>query len=443
MTATLKFRNFLLDKRLTTSRSEYKRLMLTGYLAVTCLLVAVVYTVLDLGNKVYYALPAYVVLFVIPICSLLLIRAKKFMAAKITLLVAINLVVFWSALNDPFETGVFMFFIPTGIGAFSILAFKDRKAGLAMIALTTALFLTAYFGDFQIAAERPSELYIKMSFVFNYFISTLVSVLSVYFLMNLNKQSEEELIRKEHFVSQKNAELQNVNDALDRFVYSVSHDLRSPLSSILGLINLANLTKDPNELVQIIKMIQGRVLAQDNFIREIIDYSRNARTETVVEPLNLKKQVDEVIDTLKFDGLADKIEFRIKIPDDCILISDKIRLTVILNNLIGNAIKYHNLTRETPFIEVRFQDDVCSLHVEDNGSGVMPQHQQKIFNMFYRGSDRVTGSGLGLFITREAVAKLGGTISLKSVYGEGSTFTVTFPKKAAAPVQQTAAAKQA
>ena len=63
--------------------------------------------------------------------------------------------------------------------------------------------------------------------------------------------------------------------------------------------------------------------------------------------------------------------------------------------------------------------------------------------MFYRGSDRVTGSGLGLFITREAVAKLGGTISLKSVYGEGSTFTVTFPKKAAAPVQQTAAAKQA
>jgi signal transduction histidine kinase len=416
--------------------------MLTGYLAVTCILVAVVYTLLDIGNKVYYALPAYVVLFVIPLCSLLLIRAKKFMAAKITLLVSINLVVFWAALNDPFETGVFMFFIPTGIGAFSILAFKDRTAGLAMIALTTTLFLIAYFGDINLESVRPSDTYIKMSFVFNYFISTLVSVLSVYFLMNLNKQSEEELIRKENFVSQKNAELQNVNDALDRFVYSVSHDLRSPLSSILGLINLANLTKDPNELVQIIKMIQGRVLAQDNFIREIIDYSRNARTETVVEPLNLKKQVEEVIDTLKFDGQADKIEFRIKILEDCILVSDKIRLTVILNNLIGNAIKYHNLTKENPFIEIRFQED-GNLHVEDNGSGVMPQHQQKIFNMFYRGSDRVTGSGLGLFITREAVAKLGGTISLKSEYGEGSTFTVTFPKKATTQAQQAVAVKQA
>ena len=217
--------------------------MLTGYLAVVCLLVAVAYTIIDLSNNVYYALPAYLVLFAIPIGALLLIRAKKYMAAKISLLVAVNLVVFWSALNDPFETGVFMFFIPAGIGGFAILAFKDHKAGLAMIAFTTTLFLLAYFGDIQIEADRPTETYIKISFVFNYFISTIISVLSVYFLMNLNKQSEEELIRKENFASQKNSELQKVNEALDRFVYSVSHDLRSPLSSILGLINGAP-TKD-------------------------------------------------------------------------------------------------------------------------------------------------------------------------------------------------------
>ena len=152
--------------------------MLTGYLAVICLLVAVVYTILDLGNNVYYALPAYVVLFAIPICSLLLIRAKKYMAAKISLLVAINLVVFWSALNDPFETGVFLFFIPAGIGAFAILAFKDHKAGLAMIALTTALFLLAYFGDIQIeAAATLGDVYQNQFcfqlFHFDYYFCTL------------------------------------------------------------------------------------------------------------------------------------------------------------------------------------------------------------------------------------------------------------------------------
>lgn len=430
MTTPLKFNEFLLGREVHASRSEYKRLMLTAYLSLICMAIALLYTIIDVANDVHYALPAYVILFIIPVVSLLLIRKRKYKAAKVTLLVAVDFVVFWSAITDPFETGVFLFFIPAGIGAFAIIAFEDLKTGLAMSAFTTVLFLLAYFGDIDIVeASRPSELYIKISFIVNYFISLAISVLSVYFLMTLNKQSEDDLIQKENFASQKNSELQNVNEALDRFVYSVSHDLRSPLSSILGLINLANLTKDPEELNHIIKLIQGRVLAQDNFIREIIDYSRNARTEPVTEPIHLKRMVDEVIETLKFDGLADKIEFRQSIRNDFILTSDRIRLTVILSNLIGNAIKYHDLNKASPFIAIGFDYEQNSLYVEDNGSGVMPEHQQKIFNMFYRGSDRVTGSGLGLFITKEAVVKLGGAISVKSLYGEGSVFSVKFPKK--------------
>jgi signal transduction histidine kinase len=418
-----------LGTEVDASRSETKRLLLTGYLAVICMFVAVIYTLFDLANDVYYAFPTYTVLFLISSLSLVLLRSKKYVAAKMSLIITINLLVFWSALIDPLETGIFLFFIPAGIGSFAILSFEDNKTGLLLIGFTTTLFLVAYFGDIKFpAVTQLSKSYIRISFVFNYLVSLTISVLAIYFQMNLNKQSEDELIQKENFANQKNAELQKVNEALDRFVYSVSHDLRSPLSSILGLINLANLTKDPEELNQIIKMIQGRVMAQDNFIREIIDYSRNARTETVLEPIVLKKLVDEVIETLKFDGLADKIEFRKEIPEDFILTSDKIRLTVILSNLIGNAIKYHDLKKESPFIQIGFDVERRSLYVEDNGSGVMPQHQQKIFNMFYRGSDRVTGSGLGLFITKEAVSKLGGAINLKSVYGEGSTFTVIFPK---------------
>lgn len=423
------FTDFFLGREVDASRSEIKRLMLTGYLALICMTVAVMYTVFDVANGVVYALPTYVILFLMPAVSLLMLRRKKYKAAKITLIVTINLVVFWSAVIDPLETGVFLFFIPAGIGSFAILAFEDHKAGLFLIALTTTLFLIAYLGEVDfVETRKPSDFYLRMSFVFNYFVALAISVLAIYFQMSLNKHSENELIQKENFANQKNLELQKVNEALDRFVYSVSHDLRSPLSSILGLINLANLTKDPEELNQIIKMIQGRVLAQDNFIREIIDYSRNARTETVAENIDLKKLVDEVIENLKFDGLADKIEFRRQIPEDFVIISDKIRLTVILSNLIGNAIKYHDLNKEKPFIEIGYEPDECCLYIEDNGTGVKTEHQQKIFNMFYRGSDRVTGSGLGLFITKEAVAKLGGSIGLKSVYGEGSTFKVVFPR---------------
>ena len=424
----MKFSDLLHRTAESVSRSEYKRLMLTVYLSVICIFVALIYAIIDIMNTVYYALPAYVVLLAAPFVTLSLLKKGSYKIAKVTLLLSANLVVFWAAANDPFEAGAFLFFIPAAVGTFSILAFEDLKTGLAITAFTTVLFLITYFGDIKpLSAKQPSELYIKISFMFNYFISVGISVLSIYFLMTLNKISEAELIQKERFANQKNAELQKANEALDRFVYSVSHDLRSPLSSILGLINLANLTKDPDELLQIINMIQGRVVAQDNFIREIIEYSRNSRTETTPESIHLSKLVDEVIEALKFDGKADRIEFRKQIPADLMLVSDKLRLTVILSNLIGNAIKYHDLKKESLFIEIGYNPERNAIYVADNGSGVKHEHQQKIFNMFYRGSDRVAGTGLGLFITKEAVVKLGGSIELKSEYGEGSTFTVKLP----------------
>jgi signal transduction histidine kinase len=402
--------------------------MLTGYLALMCMAVAIIYAVLDLANQVYYALPAYLFLFSMPVLSIWLIRLKKYMSAKIILMLAGNLVAFWAAISDPFETGAFLFFIPAGIGSFALLAFEDHKTGLLMAAFTSTLFLVAFFGDLHPSyATRPSEAYIKISFALNYFISITVTILAVYFLMNLNKISEKELIQKEDFANQKNAELQKVNDELDRFVYSVSHDLRSPLSSIMGLTNIARLSHDREELDQILTMIQGRVKAQDHFIREIIDYSRNTRTETAAEPVHLKPLVDEVVEALKFSHNADKIEFRKFIADHVVLISDRIRLTVILSNLIGNAIKYHDYRKGMPFIEIGYNEDQSFIYVQDNGMGVQPEHQEKIFNMFYRGSDRSSGSGLGLFITKEAVQKLGGVLTLDSTYGEGSTFTVILP----------------
>jgi signal transduction histidine kinase len=409
------------------SRSEFKRLMLTGYLSLMCMMVATAYALIDLSHEVYYALPAYILLLGMSVMSLFSLRNKNYKTAKIILLISTNLVVFWAALNDPFETGAFLLFIPMGIGSFAILGFTDHRTGIALAAFTTILFLGAYFSDLHpVEVARPPEAYIRISFLFNYFISLTISVLVVYFLMNLNKRSESELMQKEKLAIQKNTELQKVNDELDRFVYSVSHDLRSPLSSILGLTNLAMKTYEREELDQILKMIQGRVHAQDHFIREIIDYSRNARTETTREQVRLKPLVEEVINSLKFNIQADKIRFNQQVSDDVVLMSDKIRLTVILSNLIGNAIKYHDLRKEHPFIEIGYREDVSAIYVKDNGIGMQPDDQEKIFHMFYRGSDRSTGSGLGLFITREAVTKLRGSIEVKSVYGEGSTFLIYF-----------------
>ncbi|WP_133259643.1 sensor histidine kinase [Pseudochryseolinea flava] len=419
---------FIRIKKDSPSRAEYKRLMLTAYLSVTCMAVALAYATLDLLNQVYYAIPAYVVLLCTPMLSLWLLRQQKYKLAKVALMVASNLVVFWVAITDPFETGAFMFFIPVGIGSFAMLAFEDHLTGFVLAAFTSALFLLAFFGDIHpTAITRPTEFYIKISFIINYFISLTIALLALYFLINLNKASELELIQKEDFANQKNAELQKVNDELDRFVYSVSHDLRSPLSSILGLTNLARKTNDREELLQILMMIQGRVNAQDDFIKEIIDYSRNARTETANEPIKVGTLVRETIEALRFNHNADKIQFKQLINDDVIIFSDRIRLTIILNNLIANSIKYHDFSKPIPTIEIGYRSAQNAIYVTDNGIGIATIYQDKIFNMFFRGSDRSTGSGLGLFITREVVEKLGGSIILESTEGKGSTFTVFLP----------------
>jgi signal transduction histidine kinase len=421
----LKVRNLIIGYGIIPSRAEFKRLMLTGYLAMICMAVSVIYTVFDLANDVYYALPGYLALFLFPLSSIYLTRKKKFRLAKIILMLAVNFVVFWSALHDPVEAGTFLFFVAIGVGSFGMFGFEDFLTGLVLVGLTTILFLLAFFGDLRPEnVPRPSPLYIHMSFVFNFFVSLTICVLIVYFLMKLNKSSEDDLMVKENLAQQKNAELQKVNAELDRFVYSVSHDLRSPLSSILGLINIAKHADSRAEVNDILEMIRGRVSAQDNFIRDIMDYSRNARTEPTLEPILLLSLVDEVIEALKFNVHAEKIEFLRTLDPGLTIVSDRIRLSIILSNLIGNAIKYHDFSKKRLFIEIGYHNNPPEIYVRDNGLGMSSDQREKIFNMFYRGSDRSTGSGLGLFITKEAVTRLNGSIEVETKPGEGSTFRV-------------------
>lgn len=405
--------------------------MLTGYLSLTAMVTAVLYTLLDVYHGIYYPLVAYSLLFFSPIISLFLIRRKQYKSAKILLMAASNIVVCFIAVNDPFETGVFLLFIPAAVSSFAILEYRDRITGVLMSVFTFSLFLIAYFGNFQTPTTAPlPEQYIQTSFVFNYIIAAVISVLIIYFLITLNQFTEQELIEKEKIAQQKNNELRKVNEELDRFVYSVSHDLRSPLSSILGLINLARRSSEPEELNQYLEMIRDRVLSQDHFIREIIDFSRNARTAVMYEDIVLYDLVETVFDTLRYNPGADRITFRNLAPRHLKISSDRRRLTIILSNLIGNAIKYHDLKKPDPTVEVGYTREMNTLYVEDNGTGIPPEHINQVFDMFFRASEQSSGSGLGLFITREAVEKLRGGISVSSVHGKGSTFYVTLNQTA-------------
>ena len=111
--------------------------------------------------------------------------------------------------------------------------------------------------------------------------------------------------------------------------------------------------------------------------------------------------------------------------------TDLARLKIVLNNLIGNAVKYHNLRQEDPYIRISAinQSDQLHINITDNGQGIAPEIQERVFEMFYRGHEKSKGSGLGLYIAREMILKLNGDIRLVSEKGAGSSFTIILPQK--------------
>lgn len=248
------------------------------------------------------------------------------------------------------------------------------------------------------------------------------------------KEGEHKKKKAEKTLRKQNEELVKINKELDSFVYSVSHNLRAPLMSVLGLLTLAR-SDDQKYDVGIAKyfnMMEYSIHKLDNTLKEILDYSRNARSEIKNEKVIINQLLDDGFERLKYLDGSDKIEKHISIDGTCPFYSDNYRLAVIINNLISNAIKYRDATKEKSFIniDIKITEASLSLLFEDNGIGISMEYVEKIFDMFFRATERSEGAGLGLYIVKETVDKLGGTVSVESVLGEGVTFKIEVPNRA-------------
>lgn len=223
-------------------------------------------------------------------------------------------------------------------------------------------------------------------------------------------------------------ELQKVNYELDRFVYSVSHDLRAPLSSMLGLISVAEMESNSKELPYL-GLIRDRVKHLDNFIKSILDYSRNARTEIKPSLISMERIIEEAKDSVRAMNGFNSLAIRVTLNQTAPFHSDPVRLSIIVNNLVTNAIKFQDYTKEQSYLEfdIDINHDRLVLKTSDNGIGIATEHQQKVFDMFYRGTDRTSGSGIGLYLVKQTVEKMKGTIGLTSEVGKYTNFEVTLP----------------
>lgn len=240
-----------------------------------------------------------------------------------------------------------------------------------------------------------------------------------------------DISRRKNFEAERErliAELKRANEELDRFVYSVSHDLSAPIKSIKGLINLTRMASSEEDIKSYIDLIETSVEKQDKFIKEIMDYAYNARKEVSLEEVNLFGLVKDIIDGLAFSELSPKEAIEINIDPSVEITCDRLRLRIILNNLISNSLKFKKNMRyqeHKVIVSAGLLDDGrFVLSVKDNGIGIDPTSLSKIFNMFYRATDMVSGSGLGLYIAKDAAEKMGYHLQVESVLGEGSTFSI-------------------
>jgi PAS domain S-box-containing protein len=239
--------------------------------------------------------------------------------------------------------------------------------------------------------------------------------------------NERKLVER-HLQTQ-NEELKKINEELDRFVYSAGHDLRAPLMSVLGLINIAQLDESSAKKDEYMELMRRSIHKLDEFIKDIIHFSRNARTPLTPESIDLAGLLHEVVENLHYMKGAHAIQTELHVTQDLPFFSDPKRLTVVLNNLLANAFRYSDPYKPQSFVHVSVTVDVhgATIRIEDNGIGIEREHLDKIFLMFYRATESRSGSGLGLYIVKETIETLQGQIKVQSRIGEGTVFSIHLP----------------
>jgi PAS domain S-box-containing protein len=235
----------------------------------------------------------------------------------------------------------------------------------------------------------------------------------------------------------KHKSLEQANHQLDHFIFKTIHDLRSPIHSALGLIDLTQ-NASPDELEAYIPLIKGKLLKLENFIDDVSNLYRNDKLAVASQPINFDELFQSEKEYLEHLPGCESMEFEYDFTGSSPLISDPLRLKTILTNILSNAIKYKDPAKPTQFvrISVNVTEFLCQIKIQDNGLGIDGDHVDKIFDIFFRSHAQIQGTGLGLYIVKDTIERLKGHIEVESRVGQGTIFTITIPNGADMTVNQ-------
>jgi len=341
-------------------------------------------------------------------------KRRHYKTAKIILFAFSNTFLFCYTDILPRDFGNYFYFFP--LMAMSYLLFQnkqEREIRLLFIFMPTIfliileLFDYNVFGNIQIIDSS----YGADSYTLNMFISFLFLGLTITYLFHINQSIKDRLLKS--------------NKELELFFYRTSHDLKAPLSTTTGLLNLAHMTNNTDEIKQYLSHITGSIEQLNNLLNDLIEITKVRSGEVVKQKVSLVQLINETTE-MEGDILSGKVAI-IKDLEVKYVLADPSYLRLVFRNLINNAIKYR---RNIPAPQIIIRTEKTSDHgtiivVEDNGIGIDTEATDHIFDMFFRGTDKIkTGVGLGLFIVKNAIEKMGGDIKVESVPDEGTRFII-------------------
>lgn len=318
-----------------------------------------------------------------------------------------------------------LLFLPQGYQVLNIQAYIFSGNISRPLSLIQLLNEKTSFDNMEVLIDRAdeSQLWILLSAKPIVIDGALHYDISVVNIDALKKLEQKLLSRIE--------QLKNTNKQLDHFVYSATHDLKAPLASLSGLISIFRYEDDAAQQELYLQLMEKSIHRLNEFIKEIVDYSRNSNQELKVEKIDFNELVNEIFEGLEHMSEAATTQKIIDIDQSSLFFSDRHRLKVVLSNLITNAYKYGSSHRRDSFVHIHVQADSqqASIHVKDNGQGISQEHIDRIFDMFFRASEGKGGSGLGLYIVKETIEKMQGNIHVVSEVGKGTCFIVTIPSQ--------------
>jgi len=300
-----------------------------------------------------------------------------------------------------------------------------------MAAATVLLLIILLLSDVGIPDTEFNFENVRIERFMNLASAAIATILEVVFILRLSDKFQDKLVERSVEVNKKNYDLIKANGELDNFVYRVSHDLRSPLLSVKGLLSLVFQSPDLNEKTEgYLRRAETSINRLDDTIREILEYSRNSRLAQKLEVFDIRRMVELIFEDLRYLA-GPQFNFTIELNGPNEVMSDGYRINTVMRNLISNSVKYRRNDIPDPGLKVTIDNlpKLVTIKVEDNGEGIPENSLPRVFEMFYRGTNTSVGTGLGLYICREVIEKLNGDIRISSTPGKGTLVTIELPVK--------------